>query len=74
MVKTVSFYKIILSFNIDNKLTVFIPDLLVDENLLALFDQPNPENKTIVKVLDLDNDEATIFSAIEEIDNKVNSL
>lgn len=72
--KTVSFYKIILSFNIDNKLTVFIPDLLVDENLLALFDQPNPENKTIVKVLDLDNDEATILSAIEEIENKVNSL
>jgi hypothetical protein len=72
--KTVSFYKIILSFNIDNKLTVFIPDLLVDENLLALFDQPNPENKNIVKVLDLDNDEATILSAIEEIENKVNSL
>lgn len=72
--KTVSFYKIILSFNIDNKLTVFIPNLLVDENLLALFDQPNPENKTIVKVLDLDNDEATILSAIEEIENKVNSL
>lgn len=72
--KTVTFYEIILSFNIDNKLTVFIPDLLVNENLLALFDQPNPENKTIVKVLDLDNDEATILSAIEEIENKVNSL
>ena len=71
--KVLNEYRIILSFDVCNKLTISIPNLL-DENLLSFFEQPNFEDKTIVKVLDLESDEAIIFSAIEEIEKKVSSL
>lgn len=71
--KVLNEYRIILSFDVCNKLTISIPNL-PDENLLSFLGQPNFEDKTIVKVLDLESDEAIIFSAIEEIEKKVSSL
>lgn len=71
--KVLNEYRIILSFDVCNKLTISIPNLL-DENLLSFFGQPNSEDKTIVKILDLESDEAIILSSIDEIEKKVSSL
>lgn len=73
--KTISSkYTILLSFDRFNCLTISIQGLDVTKNYSNLFEHPNPKDKSIVKMLDLDRDEATILSTIEEIENKVNSL
>ena len=65
---------IVLSFDRFNKLTISVQGLETNKDYSEFFEQPNSEDKTIVKVLDLESDEATILSTIEEIEKKVNSL
>ncbi len=67
-------YTILLSFDRFNCLTISIQGLETNKDYSEFFEQPNSEDKTIVKVLDLESDEATILSTIEEIEKKVNSL
>jgi hypothetical protein len=72
--KAIGKYTIVLSFDRFNKLTISVQGLETNKDYSEFFEQPNSEDKTIVKVLDLESDEATILSTIEEIEKKVNSL
>ena len=67
-------YTILLSFDRFNCLTISIQGLDITKDYSNLFDQPNPEDKTIVKILNLETDEATILSVMEEIERKVSAL
>ena len=67
-------YTILLSFDRFNCLTICIQGLDVTKDYSNLFEQPNTKDKSIVKMLDLDRDKATILSTIGDIENKVNSL
>ena len=72
--KTIGKYTIVLSFERFNNLTISIQGLDITRDYSNLFDQPNPEDKTIVKILNLETDEATILSVMEEIERKVSAL
>ena len=72
--KAIGKYTIVLSFDRFNRLTISVQGLETNKDYSEFFEQPNSEDKTIVKVLDLESDEATILSTIEEIEKKVNSL
>lgn len=72
--KAIGKYTIVLSFDRFNKLIISVQGLETNKDYSEFFEQPNSEDKTIVKVLDLESDEAIIFSAIEEIEKKVSSL
>ena len=67
-------YTILLSFDRFNCLTISIQGLETNKDYSEFFEQPNSEDKTIVKVLDLESDEATILSVIEEVERKVSAL
>ena len=67
-------YTILLSFDRFNCLTISIQGLDVTKDYSNLFEQPNPKDKSIVKMLDLDRDKATILSTIGDIENKINTL
>ncbi len=67
-------YTILLSFDRFNCLTISIQGLDVTKDYSNLFEHPNPKDKTIVKMLDLDRDKATILSTIGDIENKTNTL
>lgn len=67
-------YTIFLSFDRFNCLTISIQGLETNKDYSEFFEQPNSEDKTIVKVLDLESDEATILSVIEEVERKVSAL
>lgn len=67
-------YTILLSFDRFNCLTISIQGLDITKDYSNLFDQPNPEDKTIIKILNLETDEATILSVMEEIERKVSAL
>lgn len=72
--KTIGKYTIILSFDRFNLLTISIQGLEANKDYSDFFEQPNPEDKSIVKMLNLKSGKATILSTIEEIEKKVNSL
>ena len=67
-------YTIILSFDRFNKLIISVQGLAPNKDYSNIFEQPNPEDKSIVKVLDLESDETIIFSVIEDIEKKVHCL
>ena len=67
-------YTILLSFDRFNCLTISIQGLETNKDYSEFFEQPNSEDKTIMKVLDLESDEATILSVIEEVERKVSAL
>lgn len=67
-------YTIVLSFDRFNNLTISVQGLETNKDYSEFFEQPNSEDKTIVKVLDLESDEATILSVIEEVERKVSAL
>lgn len=67
-------YTIVLSFDRLNKLSISVQGLDITKDYSKLFDQPNPDDKTIIKILDLESDETTILSVIEEIERKVSAL
>ena len=73
--KTISSkYTILLSFDRFNNLTISVQGLETNKDYSEFFEQPNSEDKTIMKVLDLESDEATILSVIEEVERKVSAL
>ena len=67
-------YTILLSFDRFNCLTISIQGLDITKDYSNLFEHPNPKDKSIVKILDLDRDKTTILSTIEDIENKINTL
>lgn len=72
--KAIGKYTIVLSFDKFNNLTISVQGLETNKDYSEFFEQPNSEDKTIVKVLDLESDEATILSVIEEVERKVSAL
>ena len=67
-------YTILLSFDRFNCLTISIQGLDITKDYSNLFEHPNPKDKSIVKILDLDRDKTTILSTIEDIENKIDTL